>query len=1152
MGPVTSRCGERNMPGRIFFPPRHVPRPAGSALRYAARLSFLLAASAIGSSPAAEPDAQFLSDLVAGGAVVHRQDWGDFGVDTAAARPGTTGTPLQIGQRSFSKGLGHHANGEIAVDLRGQYSAFLATLGVQPQGGNRGSVVFRISVDGRTVLETPPMTDSDLPRDVEIPLDGAFELKLIAADAGDGIGCDLANWAEARLVRDSNVPYFGPAAIWLAGQPAPPANAAAGFALLAEGAGPQLAVMESARRFTASVNDQEEIRVAIPVTIRAAEPLKIAAEVRLIHGTRAEVELAIGDQRVVRALAGSEAAVLAVEVPAGSSAAELIAATRGVLGEAGVRWSRLRYASGDQWLELPLAVPRSAETIPPPVLPEPRAAIAQEMIEWDWRMQDGIGTPREPRSWQQAIGVTIQRGDGLLESLAARGVDVVELAARWEALRAQVRDLADDDAADEDRDLSSVAPREDRPSLTDAARWEELWRQTHQLRRQIALHNPLAETGPLLFIKRVPSSFSHQLTQYAGRCARPGGGVFVLDQPGRSMASRQLVSLPEGSFLHPEVSWDGSRVMFAFCQTDPGHDGWRSRQSNNQFYHLFEVGADGSGLKQLTSGPYDHFSPRYLPDGKILFLSTRRGGFHRCGQGPCPVHTMGVCEPDGSSPRVISFHETHEWDPAVLNDGRVIYTRWDYVDRHAVFYQQLWTVRPDGSDVRAFYGNNTLNPIGVWEARPVPGSTRIMATAAAHHAMTAGSIILLDTSRGIDHLEPITRLTPDALFPESEFPVGNWHNPAGVLEPPQVPVEEKRWPGHSYRTPYPLSDEYFLAAYSFDPLIGEPHANRANMFGIYLVDRFGNKELLYRDASISSLWPAPLRARSRPPALPANGGHQTPGEGSFLLQNVYESWPQLVQGEVPIRSLRILQVLPKTTPNANSPRVGLANASPGKQVLGTVPVEADGSAYFSAPAGIPLSFQALDARGMAVQTMRSLTYLQPGEQTGCVGCHEHRTVAPVAGAATLAGQRAPSIIQPGPDGSKPFNYAILVQPILDKHCVSCHAGERTDGGIDLSGTPSGEFSVSYQALAPRVPFSEWKGTPQANFEPLTYPDRFGARASSLLKLIVEGHEDVVLSPQELECLVTWMDTNALFYGTFDPADQRRQQRGERIAGPALE
>jgi len=1099
------------------------------AVLFAVGVLIVAAAASVPNVPA--EDVVYVSDRNAGITLQHSQQWGDFGFDTAAARTGTAGSPLQIGQKTFDKGLGHHANGEIVIDLRGQYTRFRTWVGVQWQGGGRGSVIFRVSVDGNTALEIGPMSDSDPAREIDVPVAGARRLRLTASDAGDGIGCDMANWAEARLARDPRIPFFGSSAIAFDGEAAPPASAAAGgFALVAREKGPQVAVMETARTWTVSVDRGEEVRLVVPVG-SVVEPLRVMSDVLVVRGSRAEVELSLGEQQVRRTVEIGNAVVLATESADLGAQAEIVVAVRAADAETGVRFSNLRYALGDQTFHVPLIFPQATEAIPPPVLPDPRPAIEQEMIEWDWRMQDGIGTARERRSWDEAIQTVLERGDRLIQNLAASGVSLDGLSGAWESLR------------DQRQAMSAAGTASD-------SEWETLWRRVHTLRRRIAFANPLAQVGPLLFVKRVPSGFSHQLTQYSGRCARPGGGVFVLEAPGESMQCRQLGALPMGSYLHPDVSWDGQRVLFSFCETDPTAPDWRANES--QFYHLFEMAADGSGLRQLTDGPYDDFSPRYLPNGKILFLSTRRGGFHRCGRGPCPVHTMAVANADGSDPRVISFHETHEWDPAVLNDGRVIYTRWDYVDRHAVHYQQLWTVRPDGSGVRAFYGNNTLNPVGVWEARPVPGSSRVMATAAAHHAMTSGSIILLDVTEEIDGLGPITRLTPDALFPESEFPVQHWHATAGVPTPPEVPPEERRWPGHSYRTPWPLSEDYFLAAYSFEPLIGEPLANRANMFGLYLVDRFGNKELIYRDTSIGSLWPTPLRARPRPPAMSPLHVQGEPGEGTFFLQNVYESWPQLDETKATVKRLRIVQVLPKTTPNANSPRVGLANASPGKQVLGTVPVESDGSAYFRAPAGIPLSFQALDERGMAVQTMRSLTYLQPGEQMGCVGCHERRTTAPTASAATLAGERAPSPITPGPEGSKPFNYAILVQPILDSRCVECHGAAKAEGGVDLSGTPAGEFTVSYNALAPMVPFSEWKGTPQANGEPLTQPDRFGARASKLTELLLKGHEGVTLSDEELERLVTWMDANALFYGTFDPDDQRRQQRGERITGPALE
>ena len=769
------------------------------------------------------------------------------------------------------------------------------------------------------------------------------------------------------------------------------------------------------------------------------------------------------------------------------------------------------------------------QACPPPVLPTLRPAIEQALIEWDWRMQDGIGTPRVPVSYADAIRRTLEKGDRLLEHLKTKGVQLEKEAGDWERLRRRFDKL---------RAEQNAAPVD----------WESLWREVHVLRRRIVFRNPLARTGPLVFVKKVPSIFSHQITQYQGSTSRPGGGLFVLEEPGRSMRCRQLASeLPMGSTQHADVSYDGRRVLFAHCavkKTPPNREAHR-----DHFYHLYEVNADGSRLRRLTDGPFDDIAPRRLPNGRIVFISTRRGGFHRCGLGPCPTHTLALAEADGSNPRTVSYHETHEWDPAVLNDGRVIYTRWDYVDRDAKYYQQLWSVRPDGSGVQIVYGNNTFNPVGIWEARAVPGSNRVIATAAAHHAMTAGSIILVDVTKGVDGLKPITRLTPDALFPESEIRVGGWRAADGVPRPPPVPLEMQRWPGHSYRSPYALSEDYFLAAYSFDPLIGEPHPNRPNMFGLYLVDRFGNKELLYRDPSISSLWPMPLRPRRRPPVVPSVAEPAVRPEGTFVLQNVHAGWPALPKEK--IRRLRIVQVLPKTTPHADRPPVGLARAAPGKQVLGTVPVERDGSAHFTAPAGIPLAFQALDARGRAVQIMRSEVYLQPGETASCIGCHERRQTAPPARRMPLAAQRPPSKITPGPDGSKPFSYPILVQPVLDKHCLRCHNPKTRKGKVVLTGKPQGRYSVSYNALAPRVPYSHWS-EPSRNCEPMTRPGRFGARGSRLMKRLLAGHGKVKLSTEDIERLATWMDANALFYGTFDPADQARQQRGERIKGPKLE
>ena len=936
---------------------------------------------------------------------------------------------------------------------------------------------------------------------------------------------------------------FAPAEVSLDGEPGQPSSASAfGFVLVARDQGPQVAVMARRGACLASVRPGEEAALAIPVKGIAGEVVMTARATNVARGP-AEVSLSPDGRGPWQALAPDASAELTLSAAATAQGFAIHLKARCTSGsdEAAVRWSAVRLKHGGQVVDVPISVPPGDPwTCPPRELPPLRPPIEEALIEWDWRMQDGIGTERAPSTYAAAVQRTLDRGDRLIRDLAAAGVSPGDEAAQWEQLRRRWKDLAAATTADE-------------------AAWESLWRSVHRLRRRIVLANPLAQLGPLVFVKQAPSMFSHQLTEYTGNCARPGGGVFVLESPGRSMHCRQLAAgkLPLGSYQFAEVSYDGARVLFAYCRADSTPVD--REKCLDRCYHLYEAGAEGATLRQLTDGRFDDFAPRYLPDGRIVFISTRRQGFHRCGRGPCPVHTLAICNADGSDPHPISYHETHEWDPAVLYDGRILYTRWDYVDRNAVHYQQLWTVRQDGSDVRIYYGNNTWNPIGVWEARPVPGSQRVMATAAAHHAMTAGSIILLDVTRGIDGLGPITRLTPDALFPESEVPVaqrrgGAWHAPVGVLRPPPVPEEQVRWPGHCYRTPFPLSEKYLLAAYSYDPLIGEPDPNQANMFGLYLLDVLGNKELLYRDLHIGSLWPAPLGPRSRPAALPSVVDAENRGEGTFFLQDVYRSWPPLPRETV--KRLRIVQVLPKSTWHANDPPLGLPSISPGKQVLGTVPVEPDGSALFRAPAGIPLAFQALDERGQAVQIMRSITYLQPGEKVSCVGCHEPRRLAPPPRGLAQALLREPSSIEPGPDGSNPLSYPILVQPVLEKHCVSCHRAGKADGGVVLTGEPQGHYTASYNALARLVPYSDWAGKPGdfrvVNNEPTTTPGFFGARGSKLMALLWKGHYDVKLAAEDLDRLITWMDANVLFYGTFDPQDQARQKRGERIAGPKIQ
>jgi len=918
---------------------------------------------------------------------------------------------------------------------------------------------------------------------------------------------------------------FGKPEVTLNGQPAPPPSSPfCGLSLLARDTGPQVLVAERPASFFVDVEVEETVTITVPL-VNPSLPSTVSAEALLLGGPQAEVAVLTGGGEAEHTLRAGEPAVVMAELRDGANATVRLRVR--AKGEAAlVRWSHLRCQAAARTVQLRAVDLSAPESSPPPRMAQLRPLSERALIEWDWRMQDGIETQRKPATYAEAIERMVARGGELIRDLEASGVRLGGERRQWDALLDEWKKVAG----------AETRPADEVPSA------ESLWRRLHWLKRDIALKNPLADVGPLLFVKQVPGAFSHQLTQYYGRYARPGGGVFVLDRPSQSMQCRQLAAgaLPEGSYQHPEVSYDGKRVMFSYCQTDaPPRD--TIQGEHGRYYHLYDMAADGTGLRQLTDGAFDDFAPRYLPNGKLVFVSTRRLGWHRCGYPGCETYTLTIADADGSEAESLSFHETQEWDPSVLNDGRIIYTRWDYVDRHAVFYEQLWAVLPDGTGVAAFFGNMTLNPIGIWEARAVPGSRRVMATAAAHHAMTAGSIILVDVAAGVDGPQPIIRLTPDAPFPESETTVlPQWHF---EVAPPYLTPEAERWPGHCYRSPYPLSENYFLAAYSFLPLVGEPTGNAPNMFGLYLVDRFGNKELLYRDLNIASLWPTPLRARPKPPVLPAAGDREQ-REGTFVLQDVFDSAPAL-SGET-VKRLRIIQVLPKSTPGADRPPMGIPSGVAGKQVLGTVPIEADGSACFRAPAGVPLAFQALDENGLAVQVMRSATYLQPGEVASCIGCHEPRTTAPLS-RAPLALKRPPSVIDPGPDGSKPFSYPTLVQPVLDRRCVSCHSGAQPAGGLALTGEPKDHYTVSYLALAPWVPYSD-----NGNAEPLSTPGRFGARGSAAMRLLLAGHYDVRLDREELERIATWMDANALFYGTFDPDDQARQQRGERIAGPKLE
>ncbi|MBN1418763.1 MAG: NPCBM/NEW2 domain-containing protein, partial [Planctomycetes bacterium] len=564
----------------------------------ATSIPFIVSA-AFGSAPRAGASEEYLSDILDRGIVRHAQAWGALGIDTAVTPPdGRAAMPLRIGERTFAKGLGSHANGEIVIDLAGRYETFEAVAGVAWQGGGRGSVIFRVIVDGTVRFESRRMTDSDPGVPVKVPVAGARELRLVAADAGDGIACDCANWAEARLARDPASPAFGAAAIAFGDGAAPAASASTcGFTVVASGDGPQIAVTEADSGFVAAVRAGESIEIAIPVAVRA-EALALSAEIEGAGEGEAEAALALDGETARRRAGGGEVQTIEVAWRGSGEDHTIRMTTRCVAGEAAVRWREVRLRSGDHSYRVD-ASPRGAKA-GGAALPALRAPIERALIEWDWRMQDGLGTRRAPSTYAEAIERTIARGSRLLADLEGAGATLAAERAEWDRLRA-------------------LAPRGESGQ-------ERLWREVHELRRRIALRNPLAATGPIAFIEQVPGAFSHQLTQYYGRYARPGGGVFVLERPGESMECRPLAAnLPSGSAQHLDVSYDGRRILFSFCETE-GSPADPVAGARGRYYHLYEVGADGSGLRRLTDGPFDDFAPRYLPDGRIVFISTRRRG----------------------------------------------------------------------------------------------------------------------------------------------------------------------------------------------------------------------------------------------------------------------------------------------------------------------------------------------------------------------------------------------------------------------------------------------------------------------------------------------------------------------------------------------
>ncbi len=622
--------------------------------------------------------------------------------------------------------------------------------------------------------------------------------------------------------------------------------------------------------------------------------------------------------------------------------------------------------------------------------------------------------------------------------------------------------------------------------------------------------------APLLFVKRHSDLGIHIYDTYYKW--RPGGGVYVLENPGAPPAERRIRAvidpttagtLGEGVYSEPDLSWEADRLLFCFKGKSDGNTS------------IYEIGIDGGGLRRLTNpascaeskGTFksNHdFAPAYLPDGRVIFTSTRLGGLVPCNN--TGVDVLHVMNADGTDIRQISVNNVNEFDPCVLPDGRILHGRWEYVDKTALTQQSLWTIFPDGTNETALFANNMVHPEAVLDARPVPGSRHLVAaTFTPHNSPPRGSIAIIDTRLGKDNPAAITN-----------------------LEHPDEPTHDR---GESCE-PWPLSQDAVLFS-------GRPRGGERNV--IEVIDRSGRREVVHTDPEICLHSPMLVKPRPRPPVLLATA---QPGEatGRFLVQDVYEGLPGVPRGEV-----KWLRVIEETSRASGSPGgaynqtflVSAALAFSVKDYLGVAPVEPDGSAYFEVPSGKAVYLQALDGEGRMVQSMRTFVQAAPGVTRSCIGCHEHKYSTPIQRPAPLALARDPDRLRPESWGSGFVDYPGRVQPVLERRCVRCHGGEEGIAArLDLTGGWTEHFNISYENLVSRretqvtayliAGIDCMNGT--SRWSARIFPPRsHGSGAAPLAEVLVSGHGGRIpdLTRTERDLILAWIDSNGLYHGTWD-------------------
>jgi MYXO-CTERM domain-containing protein len=627
------------------------------------------------------------------------------------------------------------------------------------------------------------------------------------------------------------------------------------------------------------------------------------------------------------------------------------------------------------------------------------------------------------------------------------------------------------------------------------------------------------------------------IDQYFGQYGLVGGGLFLLKDfqgakqkvdivaglkvpEGKTNAGQTLSS---GTFLSPDLSFDGKTLVFAW--SSGGNEKWTAK---NRF-HLFKVDLDGKNLVQLTDGNFDDFHPAWMPNGRIIFVSTRRGGFATDQGHTTPSYTLHSMNSDGTDIIRLSHHVFNEFHPSIANDGRIVYTRYDHIDRDNLAAHHIWWCNPDGSNPLSYGGNYALpldtmgtgpwidgrkdgkRPMAELYPRSIPGSaTKYVAVAGPHHGEAYGTLIIRDLYKVDDNkMGQVTKLTPEVGFPDTAD--------KGTL---------------TYGPAWPLSETLFLTSYDNSLVLLDTSVTPAKRTEYYRTSK----------GTLRPIYPIPAAPRTAPPKVmdyTVQGERWTPSTppATIVVDDVTntDAHGKLPTG-VKIKSMRIVQVLPKTTTTGNDPRLGYSSYNIAKVSLGTVPVEDDGSVFFEAPIGREILFQLLDEKGMAVQTMRSGTYVHPGENMTCNGCHEEKFSCCVPGGTPLAAKRAASKMEPELGRVEPINFARHVAPVLTK-CASCHVGKPA--------APT--LMTKYGDV---MDYAFWfSGGTNGNTEPVhggsrSKPGMIGARGSRMGKaLLNDTHQQAQAAGKyndnDVRTLTQWLDLGSDELGSWDdPATQR--------------